>query len=180
MKGSQPQQTLLAVAVAVALGAAVGCGGGDSPSQRTTGSQRYFRDFPGQAATNAHLDRADCRELAGALSRRLGMAVARSSEPTPPSSRCRLSAPGVRVSAFLDAGHGARQRYSNRMVEQVQFNAPDPARIPHQVPGVGDRSAGNHYASWIPAYSTLFAVRGNRWLTVAYSVLGMRPAARLA
>jgi hypothetical protein len=167
-------------ALALALAATIGGCGTDRAAHGDRGSQRYFRDFPGQAATDARLSRADCRTLAGALSRDLGIAVARSSEPTPPSSRCRLSAPGVRVSVFLDAAHGARQRYSNRMVEQVQFNAPDPARIPHPVPGVGDRSAGNHYASWIPAYSTLFAVRGNRWLTVAYSVRGMRRPQRLA
>lgn len=67
------------------------------------------------------------------------------------------------------------------MVEQVQFNAPDPAKIPQAVPGVGDRSAYEHTASWIPALSTLYAVRGNRWLTVAYSVAGRsRPQRKAA
>lgn len=94
------------------------------------------------------------------------------SEPSPPSSRCVLSGRGARVSIYLDAAYAARQRYYNRMVEQVQFNAPDPAKIPHAVPGVGDRSVYEHTASWIPALSTLYAVRGNRWLTVAYSVPG--------
>lgn len=169
----------LTIAVAMLAAACAGCGGAGS-APRDGGSQRYFRDFPGQEATNAHLSRGDCSRFAAVLSRQIGGAVKRSSEPTAPNSRCRLTAPGVAVSVYLDAGHGARQRYSNRMTEQIQFNAPDPARIPHQIPGVGDRAAGNHYASWIPAYSTLFAVRGNRWLTVAYSVRGMSRAERLA
>jgi hypothetical protein len=49
------------------------------------------------------------------------------------------------------------------------------------VAGVGDPSAGDHYASWIPALRTLFAVRGNRFLTVAYSAPGRsRHAAEVA
>lgn len=83
------------------------------------------------------------------------------------------------MSVFLDAAYAARQRYANRMTEQVQFNAPDPAKIPHQVPGVGDPAPGNHYASWIPAYSSLFAVRGNRWLTIAYAVAAEKGPQRL-
>ena len=101
-------------------------------------------------------------------------------EPSPPASRCVLAGGGVRVSVYLDAAYAARQRYLNRMTETVQFNAPDPARIPHAVSGVGDRSAGEHTASWIPAYSTLFAVRGNRWITVAYSAPALPRAERKA
>lgn len=52
-------------------------------------------------------------------------------------------------------GSTARERYSYRMQEQVQFNAAYPDRVPRAVPGVGERSAHNQYASWIPAYSTL-------------------------
>lgn len=58
------------------------------------------------------------------------------------------------------------------MTEQVQFGAPDPAKLPHPVAGVGEPGAYNHFASWVPAYDTLFAVRGDRWLTVAYSRAG--------
>jgi hypothetical protein len=82
------------------------------------------------------------------------------------------------VNVYLDASYAARRRYENRIVEQVQFGVPDPARLPHPVPGVGDPSAGNHDAGWAPAYSTLFAVRGNRWLTVAYAVAGEPPVRR--
>jgi hypothetical protein len=91
------------------------------------------------------------------------------SEPSPPSSRCVLSGGGVRVSIYLDASYAARQRYYNRIVEQVQFYGTDPRSTPQGVAGVGDRSSHEHTASWIPAHSTLFAVRGNRWVTVAYS-----------
>jgi hypothetical protein len=52
--------------------------------------------------------------------------------------------------------------------------------VPQAVPGVGDPGAHDHYASWIPAYSTLYAVRGNRWLTLAYSVAGKTRSQRLA
>lgn len=76
----------------------------------------------------------------------------------------------MRVSVYLDAAYAARQRYYNRMVEQNQFYGTDPEKRPHAVAGVGDRSAHEHTASWIPALSTLYAVRGNRWVTVAYSV----------
>ncbi|HET7510511.1 MAG TPA: hypothetical protein VFJ65_09720, partial [Solirubrobacterales bacterium] len=99
---------------------------------------------------------------------------------TPPNSRCRLEGRGVDVTASLDTAYKARQRYENRMVEQVQFNAADPAKVPHHIAGVGDPAAGEHFASWIPAYSTLFAVRGNRWLTLAYSIAGETRAQRLA
>jgi hypothetical protein len=76
------------------------------------------------------------------------------------------------VSVYLDAAYAARRRYENRMTEQAQFGAPDPAKVPHPVAGVGDPAPGEHFASWVPAYSSLFAVRGNRWLTVAYSIAG--------
>ncbi|MGN6556465.1 MAG: hypothetical protein ACTHLH_00440, partial [Solirubrobacterales bacterium] len=102
------------------------------------------------------------------------------SEPTPPNSRCEVEGRGVHVSVSLDTAYAARQRYENRMAEQVQFNAPDPRKVPHHVRGVGDRAAGEHFASWIPAYSTLYAVRGNRWLTLAYSVSGKTRPQRLA
>ena len=106
--------------------------------------------------------------------------VRRTSEPTAPNSRCQLQGRGVHVSITLDAAYAARQRYENRMAEQVQFNAPDPAKVPHHVPGVGDRAADEHFASWIPAYSTLYAVRGNRWLTLVYSVSDQSARQRLA
>ncbi len=98
-----------------------------------------------------------------------GSRLSLESEPSPPSSRCLIRGRGLRVSVYLDAAYAARQRYSNRMVEQVQFYGAEPAKRPHAVAGVGDRSAHEHTASWIPAFSTLYAVRGNRWVTVAYS-----------
>jgi len=103
------------------------------------------------------------------------------SEPSPPASRCVVAdGGGLRVSIYLDAAYAARQRYYNRMTEQVQFNAPDPARIPHAVRGIGDPVAHAHTASWVPSFSTLYAVRGNRWITVAYSSPGFSRAERKA
>jgi hypothetical protein len=148
-----------------------GCGsGGASSTGPDTASRRYFGDHPGQQATDLRISASDCRELAAAVARRARRPAERESEPTPPNSRCQIHGGDARVSVTLDTGYAARQRYSNRMAEQVQFNAAEPTKVPHPVPHVGDRSAYNHYASWIPAYSTLYAVRGNRWLTLSYSV----------
>ena len=172
----------LVALLAVGALALAGCGSGGSSSAGPTGSasHRYFGDHPGQQATAQRIDVSDCRELAADVARQARRPLRRESEPTPPNSRCQIQGRGVHVSITLDAGYAARQRYSNRMAEQVQFNAADPTKVPHAVPGVGDRAAYNHYASWIPAYSTLYAVRGNRWLTLVYSVAGETRSQRLA
>lgn len=149
-------------------------------SPATPPANTHLGQRPEQQPTDAHLGAADCRSLAKALEARLRRPVERAGVPTPPNSRCRLTAPGVSVSVFLDSAYEARQRYFNRMTEQVQFNTQSPAREPHQVPGVGDPAPYNEDASWIPAYSTLYAVRGNRFLTVAYSVSGEPRHRRLA
>lgn len=170
-------------AAAVAAGLLAGCGGSNSaqsPPPHMAHPNRSFRVYSDEPASGLHLSRGDCRALARLLGGEVGRHVAAAAEPSPPLSRCRLLARGVRVSIYLDAGYAARQRYENRMVEQAQFGAPDPARLPHPVAGVGDRSAGNHDASWVPAYSTLFAVRGNRWLTVAFAAGGEPRAQRRA
>jgi hypothetical protein len=122
----------------------------------------------------------DCLALGTALEKQVGVAARRSSDPTPPNSHCQLQGRGVHVSISLDAAYRARERYENRMTEQVQFNAAYRDKVPRAVPGVGDLGAHNHYASWIPAYSTLYAVRGNRWLTLAYSIVGETRPQRLA
>jgi hypothetical protein len=172
---------VLLVPLLVSTGLLVGCGsGGYSSTGATAGSNRYFGDHPGQQATAQRISASDCRRLAAAAARQAQRPLRSTSEPTPPNSRCQLQARGVHISITLDAAYAARQRYENRMAEQVQFNAPDPAKVPHHVPGVGDRAAGEHFASWIPAYSTLYAVRGNRWLTLAYSVAGKTQPQRLA
>ena len=126
-----------------------------------------------QPASDVHITNADCAALARLLARNVGERPKLRSEPTPPLSHCQMSGAGFTVNVYLDAGHAARQRYENRMTEQVQFGAPDPSKLPHPVPDVGDPGAYNHYASWVPAYNTLYAVRGNRWVTVAYSRRGV-------
>lgn len=158
-----------------------GCGGsGDVPAPGTD-ANRYFGDHPGQEATDAAIARGDCQRLRLAIEQEEGSRLGLESEPSPPSSRCLIRGPGLRVSVYLDAAYAARQRYANRMVEQVQFYGTDPAKRPHAVAGVGDRSAHEHTASWIPAFSTLYAVRGNRWLTIAYSDASLpRPRREMA
>ena len=170
------------LSLCLALAALSGCGSGDSAST-TSGADadRYFGDHPGQEATKAAIDEGDCQILKRETEVEIGALLRAETEPTPPSSRCLLSGHGAHVSIYLDAAYAARQRYYNRMVEQDQFYGTDPAKHPHPVPGVGDRGAYAHTASWIPALSTLYAVRGNRWLTVAYSVPGAsRPQRREA
>lgn len=159
-----------------------GCGSGGSTSTTTapSGGGGNFRERPGQQPTSLHLGAADCKALAATVESQAGSPVHRESDPTPPNSRCQLQGHGVHVSISLDTAYDARQRYENRMTEQVQFNAAYPSRDPHHVAGVGDPAPGEHFASWIPAYSTLYAVRGNRWITLAYSVSGKTRPQRLA
>jgi len=176
MRSPKGVSLLLAAAAALA-----GCASGGSSSTMTGPSGRTnIHERPGQQATSLHLSAADCKALAATVARQTGRQVRRQSEPTPPNSRCQIQGSGVHVSISLDTAYEARQRYSNRIDEQVQFNAAYPTKVPHAVPGVGDKGPYNQYASWIPAYSTLWAVRGNRWLTVVYSVTGKTRPQRLA
>jgi hypothetical protein len=169
---------------ALALAACGGSGAGSSAAAgpppgslstepRPTPTQRHDEQPSG-----LRISAADCAALASDLAARVGTAPRHRSEPTPPLSHCGLTGPGLDVNVYLDNAHGAHQRYENRMTEQAQFGAPDPAKLPHPVPDVGEPGAYDHFASWVPAYDTLFAVRGNRWLTVAYSRSGV-PTARL-
>lgn len=165
------------LAAALTLGA---CSSDGSTSGSTADTlPRYLGDHPGQEATSLHLAAGDCARLAAVVEKQAERPLRRQVEPTPPNSRCQLQGRGVHVSISLDASNAARQRYSNRIAEQVQFNAADPDKLPQPVPGVGDKAAYNHYASWIPAFSTLWAVRGNRWLTVVYSLAGRTRPQRL-
>jgi uncharacterized RmlC-like cupin family protein len=174
----RPRLALLLLGLALAL---AGCGGGDGSSTSAADSgNRYFGEHRGQAETSLHISAADCAALAATARRQTGVPLQRQAEPTPPNSRCQLHGHGVHVSISLDTSYAARTRYSNRIDEQVQFNAADPAKVPRAVPNVGDKGAYNHNASWIPAYSTLWAVRGNRWLTVVYSAAGETRPQRLA
>lgn len=165
----------------IAAAALAGCGsGGSSTTTNTPSGNTDFRERPGQQATSLHIGAGDCKALAATVARQTGSPVRRQSEPTPPNSRCQMQRRGIHVSISLDTAYNARQRYSNRIDEQVQFNAADPTKVPHAVPDIGDKGAYDQYASWIPAYSTLWAVRGNRWLTVVYSVAGKTRPQRLA
>jgi hypothetical protein len=171
----------LTVALLLSTLTLAGCGSGGSQSSPTTpASGGNFRERPGQQPTSLHVSRADCKALAATVEQQTGAQLRLHADPTPPNSRCQLHGPGIHVSISLDTSYDARQRYENRMAEQVQFNAPYPAKDPHHVAGVGDPASGEHFASWIPAYSTLYAVRGNRWLTLAYSVPGKTRPQRLA
>jgi hypothetical protein len=136
-------------------------------------------ESPGaEAASGARISAGDCARLASAAEGLLGRPLSRRSSPHPPSSSCSLSGQGASVEVYLDAGFAAHQRYYNRIDETVQFGETDPAKNPHPVPHVGERSIDDSAASWIPALGSLLAVRGNRWLTVTIAVAG-RPDRRL-
>jgi hypothetical protein len=177
---------LLSSVIALAL-AAVGCGGGSGSTGASTagrGTEPHASQEPVQSrgikgedpttetATNAHISRADCVALQKLAEERLGTKLSRRSTPAPPLSRCQLEGPGTQVNVYLDSGFAANRRYQNRIEETVQFNADDPGGVPHPVPHVGEKSAYNSAASWIPNLRSLLAVRGNRWLTVTISVRG--------
>src|SRR4029079_15940355 len=104
---------------------------------------RYFGEHPGQQATALHLSASDCAALAKTVAKQTGRQVKRTSEPTPPNSHCQPPGGGGHVSIAVASAYAARQRYSNRIDEQVQFNAADPAKVPQAVPGVGDKGAYN-------------------------------------
>ncbi|HEX8753178.1 MAG TPA: hypothetical protein VF731_07165 [Solirubrobacterales bacterium] len=161
------------------------CGAGTQPgSGSRSGANTIGRGAKGEspgleAAGSAAIGRSTCAALARELERRAGVhGPRRRSDASPPLSRCSISGRGVAVNVYLDTGFAAHQRYSNRMQETAQFGAPDPRKLPHPVPGVGEPAAGNHTANWVPAYHSLFALRGNRWVTVAVRIVG-RPERQL-
>jgi hypothetical protein len=170
------------------LVAGCGSGGGDTSGATTAGggapkaSEKGEVELPGvrgehigtEAAGTLHVSGSDCQALRKLAEGQVGGKLEENFEPTPPSSRCRLTGHGVRIGVYLDNGRSAARRYNNRMVEQDQFGAPDPGKITYGVPHVGDPAPGNQNASWVPDLATLFAARGNRWLTVAYSVEGVK------
>ena len=153
--------------------AAVGCGGGRRRAAAVVGPTRAARprrparkairepiqsrgikgeDPSAEAASDAaHLGRR-LRRPAEARRRTPGdEALAPRRPPRPPLSRCRLDrSGGTSVNVYLDSGFAANQRYHNRMEETVQFNSTDPGKVPHPVPHVGEKSAYNSAASWIP------------------------------
>ena len=161
------------VGLVVCLVLVGGCGGGASSTSPPPPSRGIKGENPTtEAASNAHITSSDCVALQKLAEERLGTKLSRRSTPKPPLSRCRLEGPGTSINVYLDSGFAANQRYHNRMEETVQFNSDDPDKVPHPVPNVGEKSAYNSAASWIPNLRSLLAVRGNRWLTVTISVAG--------
>jgi hypothetical protein len=165
---------VFALGVAIALVLAVaGCGGGSATTSTPPPSRGIKGENPNEeAASGAHISVSDCVTLWRLAEGRLGVKLSRRSSPNPPLSRCRLEGPGTSVNVYLDSGFAANRRYHNRIEETVQFNSQNPDAVPHPVPHVGEKSAYNSAASWIPNLRSLLAVRGNRWLTVTLSVAG--------
>ncbi|MBS1879153.1 MAG: hypothetical protein JST31_06545 [Actinobacteria bacterium] len=177
----RPPSALLAVLAVLAAALLGGCGGSsgttaaESPSPPPGQGYRGAKgeQIEGEAATGQHLSGADCAALRRLAEAQVGHPLQLESKPAPPSSSCRLTAGGIAIGVYLDSGRSAHQRYLNRMVEQDQFGAPDPGRVTHPVPHVGEPAPGNQNASWVPNLGSLFATRGNRWLTVTYAADGV-------
>lgn len=184
----RPRRPLTALALAAGALWLAGCGSsGGGATSTTTGATKAAPSVnrtgvkPEEATTSLHLSRRDCDLLGAALLKRTGRTIHISSEPKPPLSGCRLRGRGVDVTVALDTSYGAHQRYFNRVTEAQQFGAPDPAKMPHPMPGVGEPGAYGQSANWIPAIGTLLAVRGNRWITVNYAAAGKsRPVRKAA
>jgi hypothetical protein len=176
----------------VACFVTVGCGGGSSSTTGTVeagGSKSgeahraihepvQSRGIKGEdpraeAATGARISFSDCVALASLAEERLQTKLRLHSDASPPLSHCLIDGHGVQLNVYLDSGFAAHQRYGNRIAETVQFNTENPAGLPQAVPRVGEKSAYNADANWIPALRSLLAVRGNRWLTVTISVPAM-------
>lgn len=182
--GGTVRLTGAAVACVFAL---AGCGGGGETSgsspqaESTSPVVNRIGTQAGERPTSLHLSRRDCDLLGAALTKRTGRTIHIASEPRPPLSGCRLHGHGISVTIALDTSYGAHQRYFNRVVETQQFGAPDQAKMPHPVPGVGEPGVYGQSANWIPAIGTLLAVRGNRWITINYAAAGeSRPARKAA
>jgi hypothetical protein len=181
--GSGPTGSSVGGGTTSGTGESAPAGGGGRSGDTTGASGRAIEepiqsrgtkgeDPSAEAATALRLSAADCAALGRLAERRLGTALTRRPDPSPPLSRCRLSGHRTEVNVFLDAGFAAHQRYANRIEETVQFNGTHPEGLPQPVPGVGEKAAYNADASWIPALHSLLAVRGNRWLTVTIAVGG--------
>src|SRR6185312_6643624 len=127
---------LVAALSAAALLAGCGDPGGttEAGSASSPPAEDGYRGAKGEridaeAASSLHITRADCETLRRKAEAQAGRPLTLSAEPTPPSSRCRLTATGATIGVYLDSGRSAHQRYLNRMVEQDQFGAPDPSRV---------------------------------------------------
>ncbi len=87
-------------------------------------------------------------------------------------STCTFSSPVATISVSLDTATDSHQRFSNRLVEMIQFSGQDPAQLPKEVPRVGDPGADYGGADWITARAQLLAIRGDRLLIVGFYVRG--------
>jgi hypothetical protein len=100
----------------------------------------------------------------------------RTSGGTARLTHCAFRARGVNAGLVLDNGRKAVTRYSNRMVEAVQFSSTTPALRPHPVAGIGDVNTPEYGANWIPAYDELASVRGRGALFATFYVRGASQA----
>jgi hypothetical protein len=146
-----------------------GCGGG-GPSES---------DGAGPASgVGPRLSAAKCRQLRSlvhsevATLRPAAVPLRETGSGTVRLSECVFTSHSARVSISLDTATNSHKRFSNRVVEEIQFSANDPTRRPHDVAGVGDPHSDNGGAVWTPSSAQLLAIRGGRLLIVDFYVAG--------
>lgn len=78
----------------------------------------------------------------------------------------------------LDTAANSNRRFSNRIVEAVQFSNNDPTHRPVIVRGVGDPKADSRGAVWTSVNAQLLAIRGDRLIILNFYEKGV-PDSRL-
>jgi hypothetical protein len=177
-------QTFGLGALAAAAVIAAGCGGGGGSNGMTElhtgiGTRAATTEAPAMPTGLA----AACRRIptsqVAALVRTAGGSGERLKRASGGSERlthCDFRARGVNAGLVLDDGRKAVTRYSNRMVEAVQFSSTTPSLRPQPLNGIGDVNTPEYGANWIPAYDELASVRGRGALFASFYVRGASQA----
>ena len=88
-------------------------------------------------------------------------------------SDCRFHSRDAATWVTIDRAVDAAKRFWYRMEEQQEFHAPDAARRPHHIKGIGqDRTYGGSGAFWTPSLNRLIAYRDRTMIIVGFTVKG--------
>ena len=153
----------------------VGCGGDDTPGDRTTALKKSELLDPGESGT---LDAKACSVLSPAVVARASGAGGEQLSARPNNSLdltiCEWhGGPVSSVKLLVDSAPRAQLRYYNLLAEQHEFHNADPARKARQIKGVGEDSAyGGAGAWWTRATRQLVAYDRERMVKVRVNVRG--------
>ena len=88
-------------------------------------------------------------------------------------SDCRFHTRDAATWVTIDRAVDTAKRYWYRKEEQQEFHAPDAARRPRDIRGIGqDRTYGGVGAFWTPALNRLIAFRDRTMIIVGFTVKG--------